>query len=91
MDAEKRTLIKALPHTLVFHLKRFEWDYESYTRWKVGVLRALPVGGIFLAARVILRGQTDMGIQIEVARIVLEARIVLVPVRRLYSALKKSE
>ena len=36
MDAEKRTLIKSLPHTLVLHLKRFEWDYETYQRWKVG-------------------------------------------------------
>ncbi len=36
VDAEKRTLIKALPHTLVLHLKRFEWDYETYQRWKVG-------------------------------------------------------
>lgn len=36
VDAEKRTLIKALPPTLVFHLKRFEWDYETYQRWKVG-------------------------------------------------------
>ncbi|KAL4854761.1 Ubiquitin carboxyl-terminal hydrolase 24 [Chlorella vulgaris] len=35
VDAEKRTLIKQLPHTLVFHLKRFEWDYETYQRWKV--------------------------------------------------------
>lgn len=36
VDAEKRTLIKTLPHTLVLHLKRFEWDYETYQRWKVG-------------------------------------------------------
>ncbi|KAL4452636.1 hypothetical protein ABPG75_008298 [Micractinium tetrahymenae] len=35
VDAEKRTLIKELPHTLVLHLKRFEWDYETYQRWKV--------------------------------------------------------
>ena len=37
VDAEKRTLIKQLPHTLVLHLKRFEWDYETYQRWKVGL------------------------------------------------------
>ncbi len=37
MDAEKRTLIRVLPHTLVLHLKRFEWDYETYQRWKVGL------------------------------------------------------
>ena len=35
VDAEKRVLIKHLPHTLVLHLKRFEWDYETYQRWKV--------------------------------------------------------
>jgi hypothetical protein len=37
VDAEKRTLLKALPHTLALHLKRFEWDYETYQRWKAGV------------------------------------------------------
>jgi len=42
VDAEKRTLIKSLPHTLVLHLKRFEWDYETYQRWKVsGIFFAL--------------------------------------------------
>lgn len=35
VDAEKRVLFKHLPHTLVLHLKRFEWDYETYQRWKV--------------------------------------------------------
>ena len=35
VDAEKRTLIKTLPHTLMLHLKRFEWDYETFTRIKV--------------------------------------------------------
>ena len=35
VDAEKRTFIGALPHTLMLHLKRFEWDYETYSRWKV--------------------------------------------------------
>jgi len=35
VDAEKRTLIRNLPHTLMLHLKRFEWDYETYSRWKV--------------------------------------------------------
>lgn len=35
VDAEKRTLIHRLPHTLMLHLKRFEWDYETYSRWKV--------------------------------------------------------
>lgn len=36
VDAEKRVLIKHLPHTLVLHLKRFEFDYETFQRWKVG-------------------------------------------------------
>jgi len=35
VDAEKRTLIGALPNTLMLHLKRFEWDYETFSRWKV--------------------------------------------------------
>lgn len=35
VDAEKRTLIRSLPHTLMLHLKRFEWDYETFSRWKV--------------------------------------------------------
>ncbi len=35
VDAEKRTLIGSLPNTLMLHLKRFEWDYETYQRWKV--------------------------------------------------------
>ena len=28
----KRNCIKVLPHTLVLHLKRFEFDYETMTR-----------------------------------------------------------
>lgn len=35
MDAVKRNCIKVLPHTLVIHLKRFEFDYETMTRWKI--------------------------------------------------------
>lgn len=35
VDAVKRSCIKALPHTLVIHLKRFEFDYETMTRWKI--------------------------------------------------------
>ena len=35
IDAEKRQLIRRLPSTLMFHLKRFEWDYETGTRWKI--------------------------------------------------------
>ena len=35
VNAKKRTLIKKLPESLVFHLKRFEWDYETYQRWKI--------------------------------------------------------
>ena len=29
-----RQAIKELPHTLVLHLKRFEWDFETETRFK---------------------------------------------------------
>lgn len=36
MPALKRACIKALPGTLVIHLKRFEFDYHSQTRFKVG-------------------------------------------------------
>ncbi|KAI8477153.1 MAG: hypothetical protein J3K34DRAFT_455469 [Monoraphidium minutum] len=35
VPAVKRACIKALPHTLVIHLKRFEFDYHSQTRFKV--------------------------------------------------------
>ena len=35
VDAIKRSCIKSLPHTLVIHLKRFEFDYETMTRMKI--------------------------------------------------------
>eukprot|EP00890_Picochlorum_soloecismus_P006377 jgi/Picsp_1/6740/NSC_04081-R1_ubiquitin carboxyl-terminal hydrolase 24 len=35
VDAQKRTLIKKLPNTLVFHFKRFEWDFDTLSRWKI--------------------------------------------------------
>lgn len=35
VDAVKRNCLKVLPHTLVIHLKRFEFDYETMTRWKI--------------------------------------------------------
>jgi hypothetical protein len=35
VPALKRACIKSLPHTLVIHLKRFEFDYHSQTRFKV--------------------------------------------------------
>ena len=35
VDAVKRQLIKTLPHTLCFQLKRFEFDYETMQRLKV--------------------------------------------------------
>lgn len=35
VDAVKRNCFKTLPHTLVIHLKRFEFDYETMSRWKV--------------------------------------------------------
>lgn len=31
----KRNCIKVLPHTLVIHLKRFEFDFEAMSRWKI--------------------------------------------------------
>lgn len=31
----KRNCIKVLPHMLVIHLKRFEYDYETMNRWKI--------------------------------------------------------
>ncbi len=40
VDAVKRNCIKALPHTLVMHLKRFEFDYETMARWKIKDRRA---------------------------------------------------
>jgi len=35
VDAQKRTLIRKLPNTLVFHFKRFEWDFDTLSRWKI--------------------------------------------------------
>eukprot|EP00884_Botryococcus_braunii_P021288 jgi/Botrbrau1/7843/Bobra.9_2s0021.2 len=35
VDAVKRNCIKVLPHMLVIHLKRFEFDYETMNRWKI--------------------------------------------------------
>ena len=35
VDAVKRQVIKELPHTLCFQLKRFEFDYETMQRLKV--------------------------------------------------------
>ncbi len=35
VDAVKRNCIKVLPHMLVIHLKRFEYDYETMNRWKI--------------------------------------------------------
>ena len=40
VDAVKRNCLKVLPHTLVIHLKRFEFDYETMTRWKIKDRRA---------------------------------------------------
>ena len=41
VDAVKRNCLKVLPHTLVIHLKRFEFDYETMTRWKIKDRRAM--------------------------------------------------
>lgn len=35
VPAVKRACIRQLPHTLVIHLKRFEFDYHTQTRYKV--------------------------------------------------------
>ena len=35
VDAVKRNCLKVLPHTLVIHLKRFEFDFEAMSRWKI--------------------------------------------------------
>ena len=43
MDAVKRNCIKVLPHTLVVHLKRFEFDYETMNRWKIKDRFAFPL------------------------------------------------
>ena len=39
----KRNCIKVLPHMLVVHLKRFEFDYETMTRWKIKDRFAFPL------------------------------------------------
>jgi ubiquitin C-terminal hydrolase len=38
VPAVKRAAIKALPHMLCIHLKRFEFDYHNQTRYKVRLL-----------------------------------------------------
>ncbi len=43
VDAVKRNCIKVLPHTLVIHLKRFEFDYETMNRWKIKDRFAFPL------------------------------------------------
>lgn len=35
VDAKKKTMLKKLPESLVFHLKRFEWDFDTLSRWKI--------------------------------------------------------
>ena len=35
VDAVKGICFKSLPRTLCIHLKRFEYDYEQMTRWKI--------------------------------------------------------
>ncbi|MCO5596319.1 hypothetical protein L7F22_050380 [Adiantum nelumboides] len=35
VDALKRVCVKSLPHTLVIHLKRFDFDYETMQRLKL--------------------------------------------------------
>lgn len=35
VDAVKRACVKTLPNTLVIHLKRFEFDFDTMMRWKI--------------------------------------------------------
>jgi len=42
VDALKRVLVREAPHTLVVHLKRFEWDYHTGTRSKIRDRFAFP-------------------------------------------------
>ena len=35
VDAVKGICFKQLPKSLCIHLKRFEFDYEQMTRWKI--------------------------------------------------------
>jgi ubiquitin C-terminal hydrolase len=35
VDAVKRACVKALPTTLIIHLKRFEFDFDTMLRWKI--------------------------------------------------------
>lgn len=37
VDALKRVCVKTLPHALIVHLKRFDFDYETMQRLKVKV------------------------------------------------------
>eukprot|EP01018_Ginkgo_biloba_P002353 Gb_35991 [translate_table: standard] len=43
VDALKRVCVKSLPHTLVIHLKRFDFDYETMQRLKLKDRFEFPV------------------------------------------------
>lgn len=38
VDTLKRVCIKRLPSTVIFHLKRFEYDFELQDKIKVGIV-----------------------------------------------------
>ena len=42
VPAIKRTLVERLPHTLLIHLKRFEYNYMTLTRFKISELFEFP-------------------------------------------------
>ena len=43
VDAVKGICFKQLPKSLCIHLKRFEFDYEQMTRWKIKDRCGLPL------------------------------------------------
>jgi hypothetical protein len=42
METDKRTCIKSLPNLLIFHLKRFEFDFNTFEKVKVNDLFEFP-------------------------------------------------
>ncbi|CAG9467729.1 unnamed protein product [Pedinophyceae sp. YPF-701] len=42
VDASRRTLFRGLPHTLLVHLKRFDFDHDTFQRLKISDRFAFP-------------------------------------------------